>query len=225
MFTDTDITKWTPTNVINWLTKLKSDPSWINIDYIKNENVNGAKLLLMTAQDLTFIGASKIDLQEHILEEIEKLKLGDVTKETLQIALLRLSCLSRSLQKQLVAERETKTRNSLASSPKEITLSRDFIDVGKPKQEQRVSLDTLSLVSAIVKNVCRITEGLKQMATSKQGEFRSIKSLLLVLSLELTSTAQRDQFVERPNDIIEKSSKALADYCDKIVQCDDIYLT
>lgn len=216
MLTQIDLNNWTPVDVKKWLSGLRDDASWINDDYIFINNVGGRKLLLATAQDLSNLGATKVDLQEHILEALESLRYynSNVTKETLQVSILRLACQSRSLHRQLVAERASAEIHH-PPDLKTVTLSNDFTENAKGKQ--RVSLDTLALVSAIVKTVRQITDILNFASFSKHGDYRSMKSLLLALSIELTSTAQRDQFVERPNDIIEKSSKALSDYCDRIV--------
>ncbi len=45
-----------------------------------------------------------------------------------------------------------------------------------------------------------------------------MRKTILRLSIELASTAQRDQFVEKPNDVIKKSCITLAELCDRVVQ-------
>lgn len=51
-----------------------------------------------------------------------------------------------------------------------------------------------------------------------QEQYIPIRKTILKLSIELASTAQRDQFVEKPNDVIESSCINLAELCDRIVQ-------
>lgn len=220
MISSIDVNSWRPYQVKDWLSGLCDDSTWMKADYILNNNVNGRQLLISTADDLYNLGATTVNLQEHILEAIERLRFynNNIHKETLQDAIMRLASQSRSLQMQLVANR-TRNENS-PPNPKVITLSRDFVDNGGNSDKQRVDLDTLSSVSAIVKTVKEVTEMLNRMPFSDKDEYRSMRSLILALSIELTSTAQRDQFVDRPNDILEKSSKALADYCDR-----NIYVT
>jgi hypothetical protein len=41
---------------------------------------------------------------------------------------------------------------------------------------------------------------------------------MLRLCIELASTAQRDQFVDKPNEIIQANCNTLAQVCDRIVQ-------
>lgn len=213
-----DVVNWTPLKVRDWLIGLSDDVSWLKQDVIISAKIGGKELLMLSPMDLEMFGAVKVGLQELILEAIENLRFYNfnMTKETLQTAILRLACQSRGLHRQLVhiraAQSETKPYNS-----KNIMLSSEFRDESMKQKKQRVSLDTLANVSNIVTTVKNITGLLSSSPFSEHGEYRSMKSLLLALSIELTSTAQRDQFVERPNDIIEKSSKALADYCDRIV--------
>lgn len=218
MISQADITNWTPTEVSNWLAGLGADKEWLKSDYIMKNNFDGKDLSFMTSQDLELLGATKVELQENILEAIEKLKFHSFnsSKETLQAVILRLACQSRSLHRQLASKREISVGNHEPTIGKSIVLTSDFIDNGLAKK-QRVSLDTLANVSAIVTSVRHINDILSCAPFSKYADYRSMRSLLLALSIELTSTAQRDQFVETPNDIIEKSSKALADYCDRIV--------
>ena len=45
-----------------------------------------------------------------------------------------------------------------------------------------------------------------------------MRKTILKLSIELASTAQRDQFVDKPNEVIENSCITLAELCDRIVQ-------
>lgn len=219
MLLNFDVGSWPPDKVKDWLSGLLDDSSWMNADYILRNNFNGRKLLIAAAKDLDNLGAKKVDLQEKILEAIERLRFYNfnITRETLQTAALRLASQSRALQRQLVANRTRDHISNETHSPKFITLSKDYINGGSKPEKQRVDLDTLAYVSAIVKTVCEITQIISRAPFSKYDDFKSMKSLILALSIELTSTAQRDQFVERPNDILEKSSKALADYCDRIV--------
>jgi hypothetical protein len=217
MLTNIDVESWRPHQVKDWLRCLCDDASWVNDSYILENNVDGRKLLMITASDLNNIGALKVDLQEHILEAIDKLRRSSrdfITRETLQVAILRLATQARSLQKQLVANKACAVNESDIISAK---LSTPTKDSNLKSQKQRVELDTLACVSSIVETVIYVTGIISRKPFTKYDDYRSMKSLILALSIELTSTAQRDQFVERPNDIIEKSAKALADYCERIV--------
>lgn len=214
MLTRNNVAEWTPSKVRDWIAGLCEDASWLKSDFILENNIGGKRLLMMAPQDLEEIGATKVNLQEHILEAIGNLRYNNfnLNNETVQKLILNLACQSRSLYKHLTKER--------ASSRLEqgIELSSEFKD-SPSTPRQKISLNTLISVSSIATIVIKITDVLNRSPFSKNDDCRSMKSLILALSIELTSTAQRDQFVERPNDIIERCSKKLADYCDRIVLC------
>lgn len=222
MLTNIDVANWRSYQVRDWLKGLCDDSSWISEEFIIEKNVDGRELLMVTADDLYKFGAKKVDLQEHILDAIDRLRYSSanyISKETLQVAILRLAVQARSLQKQLVANRLRDLNEHTLTLTKVSTPTKDSTRrISNPRiHKQRVELDTLACVSTMVKTAQHVTEIISRKPFTKYGEYRSMKSLILALSIELTSTAQRDQFVEQPNDIIEKSSKALADYCERIV--------
>lgn len=216
MLTNIRVENWSLNQVYNWLEGLCDDEHWLKESIIKDSDLSGKNLLHLTPENLRELRVNCVSHQELILEAVEELRFycHGLTQDTLQLLLLRLACQSRSLQHQLATVR----RRIL----KEDTLPIKVVpSPHEPKNgettKQRITLDTLSSVSAIVTVVKEITSRLNKTPFSRQDEYRSMRSLLLALSVELTSTAQRDQFVEKPNDIIERSSKALADYCDTIV--------
>lgn len=213
MLTQIDVAKWTTFKVRDWLSGICDDPNWLKAENLFKNKIDGKELLMMVPEDLEKLGATKVNQQGLIMEAIERLIFYNfnLTRETLQTSILRLGCQSRGLQRQLISERDKVTQ------AKNGALSTDIKDVIPTPTKQRVSLDTLASVSNIVNTVQNTMEFLNAPAFSRHDDYRSMKSLILALSIELTSTAQRDQFVEKPNDTIEKSSKALADYCDRIV--------
>lgn len=218
MLTNIRFESWSPVQVCNWLEGLCDDSNWLNGSKIRESKLCGRDLLLLNPEQLKDLGVGRVKYQELILEAIEELKFHcqDLTSDTIQILLLRLACKSRSLQNQLARERAPDLRG--ASAGKGTNSYQEHKSDNPKATKQRISLDTLCSVSGVVSLVKEVTSRLNRSPFSCQDEYRSMKSLLLALSLEMTSTAQRDQFVERPNDIIEKSSKALADYCDTMVQ-------
>lgn len=220
MLNQIDVTSWSPQIVKDWLEGILEDSSWLDCEAVFAQDITGKKLLVMSAYEIEKLGATKVYLQELLMESLEKLKFYNYTlsNETLQTAILRLSCQARSLQ-QLVAQPASRSSStsSTPTGPKTIVLSPDFSKDNSRVTEQRVTLDTLAGVSSIVTIVKHITNILSCTPFAKRADYRSMKSLILALSIELTSTAQRDQFVDQPNDVIERSCKALADYCDKVV--------
>lgn len=213
MITFMNVNAWTSFKVNEWLLGLFDDTGWLNSKIITGNNIDGKKLLLMVAHDLRDIGITKVDRQEAILEAIEDLRFHnyDIKDANLQLNILKVACQSASLRACL------ESKHSLAGQDKNSAPSKDVTN-GLSVSKQIVSLDTLTAVSYIVRTVQQIAEILGRPPYTHYGVYRSMRSLLLALSIELTSTAQRDQFVERPNDIIKKCSGTLAEYCHKIVE-------
>lgn len=230
MLNHLDIANWSVNTVREWLAGLCDDSSWLQpVEEFEANKLNGKRLLLMSPRELDQFGATKVDLQERIIESIEKLRIysDNVSRTTLQIYILRLATQARSLHQQLVAKRnqflEQQTvfnNHNHINNNSRVALPTDHHLNNKTTihETQRVCLDTLAQISVLVWTVREITGILNSKSFLQHKDYRSMKSLLLALSIELTSTAQRDQFVEKPNDILEKSSKTLADYCYKIVQ-------
>lgn len=218
MLNHLDVASWSPKTVREWLSGLLDDSSWLKpLEDFEANKLNGRRLLLMSPRDLDQIGANKVDIQERVFEAIESLGAysDDICRTTLQTSILLLATRARSLHQQLVADRKVYEQNG--SSNTRITLTPDFKDQSKG-EKQRVCLDTLAQVSALVKTVRDITSILRSEPFSKHEIYRSMRSLLLALSIEITSTAQRDQFVDQPNDIIKDKADALAGYCSRIVE-------
>lgn len=216
MLNHLDVANWSPKTVREWLSGLCDDSGWlVPLEELEAKKLNGRKLSLMTPRDLDQIGATKVDMQERIIEAIETLRVysGDISRTTLQTSILRLATQARSLHQQLVADRRIHEQNASAK----ITLMPEYKDQSNV-EERRVCLDTLAQVSALVRTVRKISSILNCKPFSKHEIYRSMRSLLLALSLEITSTAQRDQFVEQPNDFIERKADSLATYCDRIVE-------
>lgn len=206
------VQNWDTKEIISWLKGLKNEKDWFDEERLLIESVTGKSLLLISPFDLGQLCIKQVDSQEVILGAVEKIhqKLFNCPNETLLSLTLKLSCQSRALQQKLTSKRGL----PLVDNSDKIELSSQMIDCNK----QRVSLDSLTSVSEIIGVIDSIVERLNRRPFFDYGQYRSMRSLLIALGIELTSTAQRDQFVDRPNDIIERCAKSLADYCDRILQ-------
>lgn len=246
-----DVQSWDCNYVCKWLEEHCEAKKLLNKTLLHEQDIDGRKLLSLSPCDLAKFGITKVGHQEYILGAIDELRYKDSSAdhETLQFVILRLSCQSRSLQKQIAHEklaalnnnssgscspltdnREPEhmstsnsninntsnsninnNTNNISSKDQTIVLTRhDLLNCGK----QRVSLDTLAHVSEIASTVDFIVRVINHESFKS---CRYLKSLLLALSIEMTSTAQRDQFVERPNDVLERCCRTLADHCDRAV--------
>lgn len=149
--------------------------------------------------------------------------------ETLQSQALRLGCKSRSLFNQLKQdEEEAAAAFAEAQAAAAAAMAHEKPSKGKahqhqmmdqlPKKADRVSTATLIAVSEIVLSVKQFTSWIDRYPFSSQDMYLPIRRTILCHSIELASTAQRDQFVEAPNKVIKAACLSLADLCDRIVQ-------
>lgn len=188
--------------------------------------------MLITAQDLVeYIPAIKIEALQAILYGISLLRYMSYSSnmETLQSLTLNLACQAKYLHNQLIQAElsprllpvSTSTATPMTGNSKNRF---DFAKVDSNMQinqsmKQRVSLETLDSVSLIVDQITHVVGWLN--ATNSLADIpkfnKDFRSIVLRVAVELTSTAQRDQFVEQPNDVIKKTSKFLADYCEWVV--------
>ncbi|XP_015793042.1 connector enhancer of kinase suppressor of ras [Tetranychus urticae] len=191
-----NVAEWTPQNVVSWLQGLE-DSILPYVAFFLNNNINGCRLLLLSCDDLENLNVTKVGHQEIILEAVELLKHlhYNFCSETLQMLSLRLGCKARSLFN--ILKRETDEEE---------------------KYRDRVTTKTLSGVCDILTSVKLFVSWIDRYPFGGQEEYISIRKEILKLSIELASTAQRDQFVEKPNEVIKENCAIFAETCDKIVQ-------
>lgn len=215
MIIESGISTWKPSDVYEWMTGLcQGQNEWINKDFIETNNIDGRRLLLLSADDLIAIGAKKVDFQEKILEAIQGLRdqLNDSVRDTLQHRLDSLACASRMLHNHL-ARKQVYPEMDYDHD----TEFNEQLNL-RTKQDQ-VTLDTLSYVSAVIESVMRVVDVTSAPPFKDDAEIRSfLRSPILAIGIELASTAQRGQFVEEPNEFLMNRAKALARHCDIIIQ-------
>lgn len=234
-----DVISWAAEHVVSWIRGLHSSLESSPLDQIIRGRINGNKLMLLTAQDLVeLIPGIKVEALQAIISGINLLRYLNYNsnKDTLQSLTLNLACQARYLYNQLIQAElsprllpvSTTTATPMTGNSKNRF---DFAKVDSNMQinqstKQRVSLETLDNVSIIVDQILNVVDWLNCTgSSSNQPEFnQDFKKIVLRVAVELTSTAQRDQFVEQPNDIIKNTSKFLADYCHWVVMAiDDSY--
>lgn len=228
-----DVGSWLPGHVVSWIHGLHCSLEKTSLGQLIRAKVNGNKLMLMTAQDLVeLIPDIKCESLEAINSGIHSLRYlnYNTNKETLQSLTLNLACQARYLYNQLIQAElsprllpvSTTTATPMTGNSKNRF---DFAKVDSNMQinqstKQRVSLETLDCVSKIVDQILYAVDWLNSTGLTSDSlpKFnKDFKSIVLRVAVELTSTAQRDQFVEQPNDVIKKTSKFLADYCEWVV--------
>ncbi|OTF83974.1 hypothetical protein BLA29_006496, partial [Euroglyphus maynei] len=212
------------------------------VQFFVNNQINGCRLLLLSAQDLLNLNIHKIGHQEIILEAVELLRNlhYNITSETLQTIALRLACKSRALFNQLKKSAEKAAAASIATLNHNVENNnhsnhgskkdkhKDHHHQQQQQQQQQieptidlspVSTATLAAVSDILSAVKDFISWIDRYPFDGQDNYVQARKAILQLSIELTSTAQRDQqFVQGPNEVIRQSCKKLADLCDRLVQ-------
>lgn len=168
--------------------------------------------------------------QEIILEGVDLLKQlhYNFSTETLQSQALRLGCKSRSLFNQLKQDEEERAAAVAEAQAAAAATAHEKPAKGKgqvmdakkdlPRKVDRVSTATLIAVSEIVLSVKQFISWIDRYPFSSQDMYLPIRRTILSHSIELASTAQRDQFVDQPNKVIKAACLSLADLCDRIVQ-------
>lgn len=230
-----NVASWTAEHVASWLAALHPKLEQTPLELILENKITGKKLMLMSPTDLrSLVSDVPEEALERILIGVKILQQLDNNNcpETLQSLALKLSCQAKYLHNQLI-EAETSPKMSPISEPPSTPMAINGKAKGnrfnlaeidpntRPNQatKQRVSLGTLDNVSKTVDYIIQLVNWLKlhQFAADEPKFNKDFRNMLLMVAVELTSTAQRDQFVEQPNDLIKKTSRFLSDYCEWIV--------
>lgn len=112
-------------------------------------------------------------------------------------------------------------QQSSASSQNEIFTS-GFPDSNgtatPPKDNTPVSTATLHSVTEILSSVKEFMSWLDRYPFDGNEKYAETRKTVLRCAIELASTAQRDQFVQYPNDVIRERCLEVAEQCDKLIQ-------
>ncbi|XP_063974897.1 uncharacterized protein Cnk [Diachasmimorpha longicaudata] len=186
-----NVAEWKTDQVCEWLKGL--DISVLPyVHSFTNNKVNGQQLLSLRPEDLEQLGVLKVGHQEIILEAVEYLRNFhyELDRENLQLLALRLSCQAHSLHNELSRQTDSKP----------------------------VTTQTLSDVVGVVTSVKPLVRWLDRPPFSGQLEYTDKKALLLKLSIEMATCAQRDRFAEKPIEEIRTTCGQLAQLADYIIQ-------
>ncbi|KAJ6215970.1 hypothetical protein RDWZM_010470 [Blomia tropicalis] len=87
-----------------------------------------------------------------------------------------------------------------------------------PEDLSPVSNSTLNSVAEIIQAAKDFSKWVECHPFANQAKFTDPLKKIIKLSIEMASTAQRDQFVQGPNDVIRARCKELAEICDRMIQ-------
>ncbi|TRY77330.1 hypothetical protein TCAL_06967 [Tigriopus californicus] len=193
-----NVTEWRAEQVADWLQGL-DDSVYSYAHFFINNNVTGQGLLNLTVDDLYKLHVEKLGHQEIILEALELLKNlhYNLDTENLQYVCLRLSCKARSLWNEIRV-------------------------AGYPQDKKTVPTEMMAACADVLDSLQVLISWLDRHPFRQNQHYTIFKWEMLKISIDLATSTNRDQFSERPIQVISDSCKSLADVSDRLIQdCKD----
>ncbi|KAG7316421.1 hypothetical protein KOW79_019962 [Hemibagrus wyckioides] len=189
------ITKWTPTQVVDWMRGL-DDSLQQYITSFEKEKIDGQQLLKISHQDLEELSVSRVGHQELILEAVDllcALNYG-IETENLKTLVGRMRAASNNLQNCASERRRSPSHDSSTSN--------------KPPNE------FLTAVVELIGAAKCMLAWLDRTPLTGISDFNSIKNRIIQLCLELTTTVQKDCAVYEMEEKILEVARVLTGVCE-----------
>ncbi|KAF4071007.1 hypothetical protein AMELA_G00280010 [Ameiurus melas] len=190
------ITKWTPTQVVDWMRGL-DDSLQQYIPKFEKEKIDGQQLLKISQQDLEELAISRVGHQDLILEAVDllcALNYG-VETENLKTLVGRMRAASNNLHNCASERRRSPSHDSSASN--------------KPPNE------FLTAVVELIGAAKGMLAWLDRTPLRGISDFTSIKNRIIQLCLELTTTVQKDCAVYEMEEKILEVARVLTEVCEE----------
>ncbi|XP_064784512.1 connector enhancer of kinase suppressor of ras 3-like isoform X1 [Oncorhynchus masou masou] len=193
------ITKWTPTQVVDWMKGL-DDSLQQYVANFEQEKISGEQLLKISHQDLEELGVARIGHQELVLEAVDLLCALNYGVETdnLKGLVVRMRAATNSLHMSTSDRRKSPTCDGNTSR--------------KPPN------DFLTSVVELIGAAKSLLAWLDRTPLTGISDFTSIKNKIIQLCLDLTTTVQQDYTVYEMEEKILEVSKVLNSICDQTVR-------
>ncbi|KAJ8356117.1 hypothetical protein SKAU_G00189110 [Synaphobranchus kaupii] len=193
------ITKWSPTQVVDWMKGL-DDSLQQYVHNIEQEKINGEQLLKISHPDLEELGVTRIGHQELVLEAVDLLCALNYGVETdnLKNLVARMRASSNNLHNCAQQRRKNPCFEGGAS--------------GKPPNE------FLTSVVELIGTAKSLLAWLDRTPLTGISDFTATKNKIIQLCLELTTTVQQDCTVYEMEEKILEVSKVLSSICDQTVR-------
>uniref|UniRef100_A0A3P9MA24 Cnksr family member 3 n=1 Tax=Oryzias latipes TaxID=8090 RepID=A0A3P9MA24_ORYLA len=193
------VSAWSPQQVLDWMTGL-DDSLQQYLPSFQQQQVDGEKLLRMSHQELLSLGVDRVGHQELVLEAVE--------------LLCSLSCgVELDNLKTLVGTMRTAHQNLISA-----VSQRRRNPAYQHKNSHQPSSPFLTAVMQLIGAAKKLLAWLDRSPLTSPKDFTSIKSRIIQLCLELTSTVQKDCTVYDMEEKILEVSQALNSVCEKTVQ-------
>uniref|UniRef100_A0A8C5PP77 Connector enhancer of kinase suppressor of ras 3 n=1 Tax=Leptobrachium leishanense TaxID=445787 RepID=A0A8C5PP77_9ANUR len=193
------VTKWTPTQVIDWMKGL-DDALQQYVPNLEREKINGEQLLQISHQDLEELGVTRIGHQELVLEAVDLLCALNYGLETdnMKNLVLKLRSASNNLQNYIGNRRKNASYDGNTSR--------------KPPNE------FLTSVVELIGSAKALLAWLDRTPFAGITDFSSTKNKIIQLCLDLTTTVQQESYVAEMEDSVIDVSKVLNGICDKTIK-------
>ncbi|CAG9134930.1 unnamed protein product [Plutella xylostella] len=205
-----NIEEWSVDQVADWLTGLGA-PAAGYAAGLRARGLHGRKLLTLRCDDLEYLGVTVIGHQELILEAVEQLRdysalvANSLTlNEPINTATYHLQ--QYELSRECVARLALRARVAAAAL-------RSLCPSERRLHTQALA-DVARTVSAVKPLVC----WLDRWSLFGGSGLAERRALLLKLSLEAATSAQRDRFAEQPARAVAAAAAAIASTADYIIQ-------
>ncbi|MCJ8743885.1 hypothetical protein PDJAM_G00099510 [Pangasius djambal] len=189
------ITKWTPTQVVEWMRGL-DDSLQQYIPNFEKEKIDGQQLLKISHQDLEELAVSRVGHQELILEAVDllcALNYG-IETENLKTLVGRMRAASNNLHN--------------CASERRRSPSHDISTSNKPPNE------FLTAVVELIGAAKGMLAWLDRTPLTGISDFTTIKNRIIQLCLELTTTVQKDCAVYEMEEKILEVARVLTGVCE-----------
>ncbi|XP_024147348.1 connector enhancer of kinase suppressor of ras 3 isoform X2 [Oryzias melastigma] len=193
------VSAWSPQQVLDWMTGL-DDSLQQYLPFFQLQQINGEKLLRMSHQELLSLGVDRVGHQELVLEAVDllcSLNCG-VELDNLKTLLGKM----RTAHQNLICAVSQRRRNPAYQH----------------KNSHQPSSPFLTAVMDLIGASKSLLAWLDRSPVTSPKDFTSIKSRIIQLCLELTSTVQKDCTVYHMEEKILEVSQALNSVCEKTVQ-------
>ncbi|XP_034018318.1 connector enhancer of kinase suppressor of ras 3-like [Thalassophryne amazonica] len=193
------VSLWSPQQVVDWMRGLE-DSLQQYVPSFQRQQVDGEKLLRMSHQELLTLGVLRVGHQELVLEAVDllcALNYG-VESDNLQTLVQKMKAAHLSLKGAVSKRRKNPAYHG--------------------KNSHQPSNDFLTAVVELIGAAKSFLGCLDRRSVTGTSDLSSMKSRIIQLCLELTSTVQKDCTIYQMEEKSMEMSQALNSICEQTVQ-------
>jgi len=202
------VSKWKNSLVVEWLKGLDESIQRY-VDTFKKHNVDGNHLINLNCDNIHQLGVHLVGHQEIILESVKLLKYlnNQLGNETLKERALKLDTRCTTFKQYMVSQKAL------------------LDDVTQGSLKQGASNELLKLAGEVLEDGKQVILWLERSPFSNRGEFRDIRSRLVKLCYELSTTMQQSVFACTIEEASLNICKEIKETCDCIITSQEATVT